>query len=297
MLAGQTLRNRDGLEVCLFPMTTMTITCGVDESYHKGTNNIDIAGKDIGAEPLYAPVSLVVVQIGNLAEHAVVFESQNPVLLADGTVDHITIWCVHDNNVSDLRVGMLIPQGQKMYDEGSSGFATGNHVHMGVAKGKFKGIELSAIGYNKLVGDVHPTLVFHSNNTIMAHPVYHWKEWKEMNLTQSKFPTAKTALVDVRFRKAPTLVGAPLGLLAANVAYPYLGVTDMIEGYQWAKLLIGDSVVWSAHKFLVIDEPAAQVVVQEVIKEVIKTVESAIDETVTLNNGIELTIRRVAVGV
>ena len=291
MLAGQTLRNRGGLEVCLFPMTTMTITCGVDESYHKGTNNIDIAGKDIGAEPLYAPVSLVVVQIGTHVEHAVVFESQNPVLMADGTVDYVTMWCVHDNNITDLFVGKVIPQGQHMYDEGSSGFATGNHVHMGVKKGKFQGIELSAIGYNKLVGDVHPTLVFHNNDTIMAHPVYHWKEWKEMNLTQSNMPTAKTALVDVRYRKAPTLVGAPLGLLAANVAYPYLGVTDMIEGYQWAKLLIADNVVWSAHKFLVIDESTKEVV-KEVIKEVVKIVESAIDETVTLNNGIELTIRR-----
>ena len=51
----------------------------------------------------------------------------------------MTILFAHDNDVSNLKVGQVIPRGTRFYEEGTKGNVTGNHVHIECGKGKFTG--------------------------------------------------------------------------------------------------------------------------------------------------------------
>lgn len=61
------------------------------------------------------------------------FESLNPVELADGTVDYVTMLFIHDNHISNITVNKEFNQGDTFYEKGTHGYATGNYVHMEIA--------------------------------------------------------------------------------------------------------------------------------------------------------------------
>ncbi len=129
-------------ELAMFPMTYMNITQGVNGSLsHVNTNAIDIAGKDGGIDNLFAPFTCVVKKkyTDGYGGNVVWIQSQNRVYYADGSLDYMTILLVHDNDTSDLWVGKVIPQGTVFFQEGTSGLATGNHVHLEVGRGAFTG--------------------------------------------------------------------------------------------------------------------------------------------------------------
>lgn len=111
---------------------------GGGEFSHKGDDALDLAGKDGGIDSLKAPFTGVVKRIYTNA-NAVWLESVDKVKYADGTIDYMTVLTMHDNDVSNLKVGDVIKQGTVYYDEGTRGYATGNHIHLAVGKGKFTG--------------------------------------------------------------------------------------------------------------------------------------------------------------
>lgn len=122
----------------LFPMTYLNISQGYGVGTHKGSYAIDNVGKDKGIDNVYAPFDCKIKKIW-LNGHTVWVESLAPVQWANGTVAKATMSFTHDNTVSNLRVGQVIKQGQVFYQEGTAGFATGNHVHIECAKGSFVG--------------------------------------------------------------------------------------------------------------------------------------------------------------
>ena len=105
---------------------------------HKGDYAIDIAGKDSGIDSLKAPFTGIVKRIYNNG-NAVWLESVDKVLYADGTSDYMTVLTIHDNDITNLKVGDIVKQGTSYYNEGTSGNATGNHIHLSTGKGKFTG--------------------------------------------------------------------------------------------------------------------------------------------------------------
>lgn len=111
---------------------------GGGEFSHKGDDALDLAGKDGGIDSLKAPFTGVIKRIYTNV-NAVWLESVDKVKYADGTVDYMTVMTLHDNDVSNLKVGQIINQGEYYYDEGSKGYVTGNHIHLAVGKGKFTG--------------------------------------------------------------------------------------------------------------------------------------------------------------
>lgn len=131
---------KNGYELIGFPMETMNITQGNNgQLSHKGVNALDIAGKDTGIEPTYAPVSMHLVATDSYANgNAVFMESDKKVMFADGTIDYATFMFLHDNYIADIAQVKKFAQGQEFGDEGTAGYATGNHCHFEVAKGKFK---------------------------------------------------------------------------------------------------------------------------------------------------------------
>lgn len=126
------------MEKAVFGMDYLNITQGMNGSFsHKGVLAFDLAGKDTGIDNFRAPFTGTIKRI--YQGYCVWLESNAPVKYADGTEDYMTILTMHDNNTSDLRVGQVIKQGQVYFQEGTAGYATGNHVHMAVGRGKFSG--------------------------------------------------------------------------------------------------------------------------------------------------------------
>lgn len=123
--------------IAIFPMKYVRITqaWGPKTLTHKYGYPIDNAGKDTGIDNCYAPFDGVIKKIyknGN----SVWLESVEPIEWANGVKDHVVFMATHDNNVSDLRVGQIVKQGQTFYQEGTNN-AVGNHVHIEFGRGKY----------------------------------------------------------------------------------------------------------------------------------------------------------------
>ena len=127
------------MEKAIFMMDYLNITQKANNEFsHKGDKAIDIAGKDVGIDNFKAPFTGVIKKIST-SDNTVWLESKDKVKYADGTIDYMTIFTTHDNDISNLKVGNMVKQGEIYYQEGTRGNATGNHIHLAVGKGKFTG--------------------------------------------------------------------------------------------------------------------------------------------------------------
>ena len=108
------------MEKFMYVSPYMRITQGYMMGSHIGSYAIDDGGSDTGKDFIIAPYSGTVKQIYSQYENEVFFESDNPVLFADGTVDYATTMFAHQD--SPMAYGMVIGkhynQGEKIYIEG-----------------------------------------------------------------------------------------------------------------------------------------------------------------------------------
>lgn len=127
------------MEKAILMMDYLNVTQSGNGSFsHRGDLAIDIAGKDSGIDYLKAPFTgKIKRKYKNV--NAVWLESIDKVMYADGTIDYMTVMTLHDDDISNLKVGDIIKQGDIYYKEGSTGYVTGNHIHLAVGKGKFTG--------------------------------------------------------------------------------------------------------------------------------------------------------------
>ena len=123
-----------------YPRPTMCITQGYDSNYtHQGTFAIDDSGEDGGIDWFLAPFDCVIKKIlskdyGNW----VWIESLEKVECPNGYVGYLTMMFGHDNKVRH-KAGDIIKEGKILGAEGTSGQATGNHNHIELGLGKYKG--------------------------------------------------------------------------------------------------------------------------------------------------------------
>lgn len=138
MLAGQKLKTNGGVEVLLFPLPYLYMSQNEGGDYsHVGTLAMDFLGWGANGRiykaPYYAPCSCTCIASTESANR--IWQSDNPVLYADGTTDYVTWVQAHDNN--PLPVGTHLNQGDLLGHTGTAGFATGDHVHFNFAKGRY----------------------------------------------------------------------------------------------------------------------------------------------------------------
>lgn len=127
------------MEKPMYPSPYIRITQKHGIGTHVDSYAFDEAGSDGGIDYLNTPFTGVVRKIYTQDANEVWLESIAPVLYPDGIQDYMTIMFTHDNDVSNLKVGQVIPQGQRFYEEGTKGMASGNHCHIECARGKFTG--------------------------------------------------------------------------------------------------------------------------------------------------------------
>lgn len=138
MLAGQKLKTNEGVEVLLFPLPYLYMSQNEGGDYsHAGTLAIDFLGWGANGRiykaPYYAPCSCTCIASTESANR--IWQSDNPVLYADETIDYVTWVQAHDNN--PLPVGTHLNQGDLLGHTGTAGEVTGDHVHFNFAKGKY----------------------------------------------------------------------------------------------------------------------------------------------------------------
>lgn len=108
---------------------------------HAGQNATDDAGKDASNSLVYrATCNWTVIGISSIGNgNGVYFYSDSPVQLRNGKWTRITMLLWHMNTIWTYKVGSKVKVGQFLYQEGTSGFATGNHIHMELIEGRSLG--------------------------------------------------------------------------------------------------------------------------------------------------------------
>lgn len=127
------------MEKLLYFMDVYTLTQGYGlSSYsHKYGKQLDFGGENTGIDKVYAPFTGIIRKIYT-GSNAVWLESKGEVLCADGKARKLVFLTAHCNDISHLKVGMEIKQGQYYYSEGTKG-ASANHVHVELGMGPFSG--------------------------------------------------------------------------------------------------------------------------------------------------------------
>lgn len=134
------------VETAWFPANTMELTQLAyehdapapnqkKETSHDYENSIDIAPHGNVFSPFTGKVIYTDPNWGY-----VVLESKNKIHWADGTYDYMTVSFMHDSDISNVRVGDTIDQGEVFYQAGGMGDGNPekyeNHVHLAIYRGR-----------------------------------------------------------------------------------------------------------------------------------------------------------------
>lgn len=139
MQAGQKSVGKNGKQNSLFPMRNMYITQGADGDFsHRNSKAIDYqdwtGGRKNLRAPYYAPFDCECIWV-NANGEGCVWSSVDEVNTPTG-LTYVTIMNWHDNDARNYRVGQRLKQGDILGRTGTSGFVTGDHVHIEMYKGK-----------------------------------------------------------------------------------------------------------------------------------------------------------------
>ena len=200
MTAGQTLVASDGYEVALFPMPYLYMSQDEGGDYsHIGTYNIDFLGWGplgrVYDAPVYAPVTMKVVYTGltYAGGNQVIFESVNPVHLANGQLDYLTIAFAHDPSPPYTTIGDVVNQGQLCYHTGTYGNVTGDHIHSCCGQGQYQGqTQRPPENHWDLTHRIHYwDAVFVNDTTIVQGYNHNWIIWTGPTPGPVEFPKSK----------------------------------------------------------------------------------------------------------
>ncbi len=163
------------MEKAILMIDRLYISQGMNGKYsHRGDLAIDIAR----LKYLKAPFTGRIKRIYESC-NAVWLESLEKVEYADGTIDYMTVMTLHDNDVSDLKVGQIIKQGEIYYQPGKKGKVTGSHIHIAVSKGKFigKGWYKNSYGYWCIYNQYDITKSFYLDSSVkVVKSSYSWNK-------------------------------------------------------------------------------------------------------------------------
>lgn len=149
MQAGQKLRNKNGVQVSLFPLYSFIITQRDDETYsHDPTKYLATdyqaynytTGSVELFEPYYAPADMICVGMDKV-NASICWRSLEKVVLPNGTIDYLIILFYHDNDVpkGSFNIGDKISQGNIIGHTGTygdGGSTVANHVHIETGYGQ-----------------------------------------------------------------------------------------------------------------------------------------------------------------
>lgn len=171
MTPGQRLYDRDGNEVCLFPLEYLHLSQGEHQQYAMDFLGWNANGRVYDC-PCYAPFSGSVVYTGN--DHNMIYWSDNPVRLVDGTLSHVSILVAHSMTAPG-GVGTHYNMGDLWYHTGNYGYSFGDHLHMECALGH---VTWDSSGLH-LLNPAHLYNVMAVNDTVIDYGMgFNWRNYE-----------------------------------------------------------------------------------------------------------------------
>jgi hypothetical protein len=182
MYKGQKLSTPEGVQVLLYPQLYLNISQGVGESpTHMGRLAIDMIGQGVGRDDAYASCDCTVAWKDTKSGHGILFQSDRKVLLADRTIDYAKWVMWHDDDISNIQVGMRFAQGDVIYQEGVAGHATGPHIHFNISKGRYTGgypLVKNSFGVWEIKNEIHPAKMLYINGSkVLKDKGYNWQAY------------------------------------------------------------------------------------------------------------------------
>lgn len=238
------------MEKAMYPCKVIRMTQKDHEGTHSACWAVDEAGVDGAISNFIAPFTGIIKKIYKADANEVWLESVNPVKYADETQDYMTIMFAHDNDVSDLWVGKVINQGEIFYQEGTTGKATGNHVHFECGKGKFTGSGWyqDAYGAWSIINGKKATECLWIDDTYSIIETRGY-EYRKV-ITQYGTPVERDENKDqVQIKEGMTSVRARNGANGEILGYMNIGLYNVLETsyddlYTWCKVEEG---LWFAY--------------------------------------------------
>ena len=176
IVIAPTTASAESYEYAMYPGDVLQMTQGAYAEYnaysHNGqTGYVQNAFDMVGNSVYKAPFTGTIVKIGS-SLNVVAVASENKVYWADGTLDYLTVYFMHDNNISDITDGARITQGTPFYHPGTAGGATGSHLHIYARRGR-----LTAKNMYGGSGDVYVNNALYIKNTtsVVQTGGYSWK--------------------------------------------------------------------------------------------------------------------------
>ena len=150
MQKNQKLKTSDGTEVLLFPMSYGYVSQGMHTAAGINYNAYDLGGEyphdNVHFEDVYAPCTMTIdyhqLQSPEYT-NSIIFVSDNPVLLADGSKSRVAILMAHCDNIAEFVAKDHFEQGELCYREGTYDNGVGNrdtHLHIEITKADSNGI-------------------------------------------------------------------------------------------------------------------------------------------------------------
>lgn len=242
------------MEKAMYPSPYIRITQKDHVGTHADCWAIDEAGSDGGIDFINTPFTGVIKRIYTKDANEVWLESVEPVLYADGTIDYMTIMFAHDNNVSNLKVNQILKQGERFYEEGTKGNATGNHIHLECGKGKFTGngwhkdkAGFWSINNGKKIDEC---LWIDDTYHILDTAGYNFRNVKEAELKYLGTPIERNEETDqVKVFDATTVLRARNNPNGEVLGYVNSGIYNLLErksdgDYEWFKI---EENLWFAY--------------------------------------------------
>lgn len=210
MRKGEKLKTSEGVEVLLFPLSYLNMSQDEGGDYsHAGTLAIDFLGWGANGRvydcEYYAPCSCKC--IGTTEPANRIWQSDEKVLYADGTVDYVTWVQAHDEN--PLPVGTHLNQGDVLGHTGEAGKVTGDHVHFNFAKGKYANWEQVPPNNNyQLKNSIHIYNACYVNDTVIINGYNHpWKTYEVKPPTPSRKKNKYNYLLNENIKRKELING------------------------------------------------------------------------------------------
>lgn len=240
----------------VYPFKTIRITQGYNDGnhvpYHSNANYknypLDEAGLNGGRDYFICPCDhMRVVKLygnQNIGYH-VWLESTEEVDFADGTRDFCSIFAVHLNqdDYYNLHIGQVFKRNQKIFREGVSGNATGNHIHFAVGAGRTTLTKTYWIQNNKGKW----VLLTDNGEKLPQNAFFITDEHKRLDKKQIKFTPLSVEITST----ANARTGAGILYKAIKKVYPgELYVVEKDTYLGWIKL---KGVGWVSKKYVKIN--------------------------------------------
>ena len=241
MVRGQK-KSLNGIELFLCPFENLYITQGPNEApSHKGIMAWDVSGTP--QESYFAPATSKCLKIYYDSGQSM-WQTIGNVRCPNGYVGIVTYMIVHDNDISDLYVGKIVNQGDRLGEFGTKGNATGSHCHIEFSQGSDTSWFLNQYDNYMFNNEKDPEEVCFMDNTNILNGLGNWRYTDNLYIGNPVERSLGVDQVEVFTDKFyPTGRKEPMGYITGFVKSGFYNILETREqnNLTWVKV---DNDLW-----------------------------------------------------